>query len=66
MQVVKAMNVPKIPNPHGISVRALHASEHIQMEHLLLQPGEALKKHVASVDVYPLCARRTEPCGGRR
>jgi len=46
------MNVSEIPNPHGVSVRALHASEHIQVEHLLLQPGEALKKHVASVDVY--------------
>jgi len=46
------MDVSEIPNPHGVSVRALHASEHIQAEHLLLQPGEALKKHVASVNVY--------------
>jgi len=52
MKTVQMMDVPEIPNPHGVSVRALHASEHIQVEHLLLQPGEALKKHVASVDVY--------------
>jgi mannose-6-phosphate isomerase-like protein (cupin superfamily) len=52
MKAVKTMDVSEIPNPHGVSVRALHASEHIQAEHLLLQPGEALKKHVASVDVY--------------
>ena len=52
MKVVETMDVPEIPNPHKVSVRALHASEHIQMEHLLLQPGEVLKKHVASVDVY--------------
>jgi len=52
MQIVKAMNVPEIANPHDVSVRALHASEHIQVERLLLQPGEELKKHVASVDVY--------------
>lgn len=52
MKVVKTKDVSEIPNPHGVSVRALHASEHIQVGHLLLQPGEALKKHVASVDVY--------------
>ena len=46
------MDVPEIPNPHGVSVRAMHASEHIQVERLLLQPGDVLKKHVASVDVY--------------
>ena len=52
MKIVRVMDVPEIPNPHDVSVCALHASEHIQMEYLLLQPGEELKKHVASVDVY--------------
>ena len=52
MKIIEALEAPEAPNPHGVSVRALHASEHIQVEHLLLQPGEALKKHVASVDVY--------------
>jgi len=52
MKTVKVMEVTKIPNPHKISVRSLHASEHIQIEHLLLRPGETLKKHVASVEVY--------------
>ena len=47
MKVVKTMDVSEIPNPHGVNVRALHASEHIQAERLLLQRGEALKKHVA-------------------
>ena len=52
MKVEKVIDVPEIPNPHGVSVRSLHATEHIQVEHLLLQPGEVLKKHAASVDVY--------------
>jgi len=52
MKVVKVIDVPEIPNPHGVSVRPLHATEHIQVEHLLLQPGEVLNKHIASVDVY--------------
>ena len=29
MKVVKTMDVLEIPNPHEVSVRALHASEHI-------------------------------------
>lgn len=52
MKAVKVIDVPDIPNPHGVSVRPLHATEHIQVEHLLLQPGEVLKKHAASVNVH--------------
>jgi len=51
MKIVRVEEAPEIANPHKVSVRALHATEHIQVEHLLLQPGEVLKKHVASVDV---------------
>jgi len=40
MKTVQTMDVPEIQNPHGVSVRALHATKHIQVEHLLLQPGE--------------------------
>ena len=51
MKITRVEEVVEIPNPHQVSVRALHASEHIQVEYLLLQPGDALKKHVASVNV---------------
>ncbi len=44
------MDVSEIPNPHGVSVGALHASEHIQAERLLLRRGEPLNNHVTSVN----------------
>ena len=52
MKVTKNIDVPEIPNPHSVSVRALHVSEHIQVEYLLLQPGEELKKHKTFAVVY--------------
>ncbi len=52
MKVTKVLDVAEIPNPHDISVRALHASEHVQFEHLLLAGGEEQKRHMAHTHVY--------------
>ena len=52
MKVMKVFDVAEIPNPHFISVRALHASEQAQFEHLLLAGGEEQKRHVAYTHVY--------------
>ena len=43
---------PEVKTPHGVSVRKLHETEHAQVMHISLLPGEGLKKHITSVDVF--------------
>lgn len=50
MKVIEAMQAPEKENPHGVSARALHSTEHIQVSLLTLEPGEALKPHITPVD----------------
>ena len=45
MKIINALEAPEAPNPHGVSARALHNSEHVQVLMVTLQPGEALKRH---------------------
>jgi quercetin dioxygenase-like cupin family protein len=52
MKVVNALEAPEAPNPHGVSARGVHATEHVQVSMVTLQPGEALKRHVTPVDVF--------------
>ena len=53
--MIKTMSwksAPDIKNPHGVSVRKLHDSEHSLVMHINLLPGEKLKKHITPVDVW--------------
>jgi mannose-6-phosphate isomerase-like protein (cupin superfamily) len=52
MKVTNVFDVEEIPNPHFISVRALHVSEQAQFEHLILETGKEQKRHVAYTHVY--------------
>ena len=52
MKITKTFDLEEIPNPHSVSVRALHISDQAQFEYLRLQPGEALKLHVTYSTVY--------------
>ncbi|HIP97123.1 MAG TPA: cupin domain-containing protein [Anaerolineae bacterium] len=52
MKTIKALEAPEAPNPHGVSARKLHETEHVQVVMVTLQPGEALKLHVTPVDVF--------------
>ena len=52
MKIIKTMEIPEIPNPHSVSVRALLANDQAQFEYIQLQPGEALKMHVTYTQVY--------------
>ncbi|MCE7906022.1 MAG: cupin domain-containing protein [Anaerolineae bacterium CFX3] len=47
MKTIKTFETEEIPNPHFISARVLHSSEAAQFEHLILEPGQEQKKHVA-------------------
>ena len=52
MKIVKAWEAPEAPNPHKVSARALHNTEHVQVSMVTLKPGEALLRHVTPVDVF--------------
>ena len=52
MKVIKTFEVVESPNPHSISARVLHVGEAAQFEHLILEPGQEQKKHVAYATVH--------------
>jgi quercetin dioxygenase-like cupin family protein len=52
MKTVPVTEVAEMETAHEVSVRRLHDSEHVQLMHIALQPGEALRKHVTPVDAY--------------
>ncbi|HRZ97259.1 MAG TPA: cupin domain-containing protein [Paludibacter sp.] len=39
-------------NPHGVDARKLHSNDDVQVVHILLKPGESLKKHTTAVNVF--------------
>nr|HDM59305.1 cupin domain-containing protein [Bacillota bacterium] len=51
IRIARIEDVPKMDNPHGIDVRKLHDSEHAQVMHIELGPGEGLRRHSTPVDV---------------
>lgn len=66
MKIVKTFEKEEIPNPHFISARLLHTSEAAQFEHLMLEPGQEQKKHVAYTTVHLYVLEGTgvlEACG---
>jgi quercetin dioxygenase-like cupin family protein len=39
-------------NPHGVDAKRIYDEANAQAVHILLKPGESLKKHVTPVDVF--------------
>lgn len=52
MNIIKAKEAEAIKNPHNVIVSKLYDTEHAQVMHITLKPGESLKKHVTPVDVF--------------
>ncbi len=52
MQVVHATQTAESENPHGVSARKLHDTEHMQVVHITLEPREALRRHETPLDVF--------------
>lgn len=59
MNITSYPNVAALANPHGVDARKLYDTEHAQVVHLTLKPGESLKKHVTPVDVVFYVLRGT-------
>ncbi len=52
MRIIGAREAESSPNPHGVHASRIYDSEHAQAVHILLKPGESLKKHITPVDVF--------------
>lgn len=51
MKTVAVCDAQCKANPHGVEARTIYDHEEALISHLMLQPGQALKKHVTPVDV---------------
>jgi len=52
MKTINVKEAQSQPNPHGVDARKLYDTEHAQVSHLTLKPGEQLKRHLTPVDVF--------------
>src|SRR5450759_4474076 len=52
INTVSYKDAPIQETPHGVDVRKLFDSEHVQVIEIKLMPGEELKKHITPVDVF--------------
>ncbi|MDQ0289719.1 cupin domain-containing protein [Oligosphaera ethanolica] len=52
MKIVHAKKVPSVENPHKVQVGKLYDTEHAQVMHITLEPGQSLKRHITPVDVF--------------
>ncbi len=51
METISYKEIETARNPHGVEAKKIHENAYIQIVHLLLKPGESLKKHTTPVDV---------------
>jgi quercetin dioxygenase-like cupin family protein len=52
MNIIDVSSAPQHPNPHNADVKKLYYSELAQSMHIMLKPGQAIKKHITPVDVF--------------
>ena len=51
MKIRKVSNTEPNQNPHQVDTRKLYDENLAQVVHIMLKPGEKLKKHITPVDV---------------
>lgn len=52
IEIVHPHEVKTFDNPHGVTARKLHGTQHVQVVQIELPPGEGLKMHTTPVDVF--------------
>jgi mannose-6-phosphate isomerase-like protein (cupin superfamily) len=52
MKTTSYKEIETTKNPHGVEAKKIHENEFVQVVHMLLKPGESLKKHTTAVDVF--------------
>ena len=52
MNIININNADNSQNPHNVDARKVYDNENAQAVHLILNPGESLKRHITPVDVF--------------
>ena len=52
MKITKVSEAPIKDTPHKVDTRPVYNAESAQAVHIRLEPGETLKPHITSVDVF--------------
>jgi quercetin dioxygenase-like cupin family protein len=52
MKTIRYKDIETTKNPHGVEAKKIHDNENVQVVHMVLNPGESLKKHTTPVDVF--------------
>jgi mannose-6-phosphate isomerase-like protein (cupin superfamily) len=52
MKTISYNEIETANNPHVVEAKKIHDNENVQVVHMLLKPGESLKKHTTPVDVF--------------
>ena len=52
MKTISYKELETSKNPHGVEAKKIYENQHAQVVHILLNPGERLKKHTTPVDVF--------------
>jgi len=51
VKTIRIEDVERAENPHGVDARMLYDTEKVQVIHILLNPGERLRRHITKTDV---------------
>ncbi len=52
MKIVEVKSAATGQNPHGVESKSLYNTEHATVTHLMLRPGEQLRRHITPTDVF--------------
>jgi mannose-6-phosphate isomerase-like protein (cupin superfamily) len=52
MKITSPNKVEAFKNPHNVEAKKLYDTEHAEVIHMRIQPGQSLKKHITPVDVF--------------
>jgi mannose-6-phosphate isomerase-like protein (cupin superfamily) len=52
MKTISYKEIETTKTPHGVEAKKIHDNENVQVVHMVLKPGESLKKHITPVDVF--------------
>lgn len=52
MKITELKDAGLNPNPHHVEAKKLYDTENAIVVHIMLKPGESLKRHITPVDVF--------------
>jgi mannose-6-phosphate isomerase-like protein (cupin superfamily) len=52
MKIIELKTTVLNPNPHHVEAKKLYDTENAMVTHIMLKPGESLKRHITPMDVF--------------